>query len=133
MFEYHGWATLRSDTYGTEVSPISRPRLEDLRRSLVNLDGSGESGVRFINGSLQLWLSGSPNHRHNLVVEFFRGLATGFPGSYGILYIWDDESEHDNAFRVFRLARGKVEELDDPFLSPCVPTIEDPYDPERCD
>ena len=42
------------------------------------------------------------------------------------LYIWDDEDlNFGNEFRVGRLARGKFEFLDDPFLSPRIPTIED--------
>lgn len=128
MFEYHGWASLRSSTLDAEPPQL---QLEGVRRRMRELDGSGEFGLRFINGSLHVWLTGNPNHRHESVAEFFGTLAVDFPGSYGLLYVWDDESDYENAFRVFRLARGTVEELDDPFLSPCVPTIEDAYDPNR--
>ena len=36
-----------------------------------------------------------------------------------------------NDLTVVRLALGQLTELADPFLSPCVPTIEPPYDPQR--
>ena len=50
------------------------------------------------------------------------------PGSYGLLYTLDDEdAAHVNAFRVYVLARGALVERTDPFLSPFVPVVEDPY------
>jgi hypothetical protein len=43
--------------------------------------------------------------------------------------VHDDEATgHDNEFRVWRLARGCLEELPDPFLSPYIPTVEPPWE-----
>ncbi|MFI6983510.1 Imm7 family immunity protein [Embleya sp. NPDC050154] len=45
------------------------------------------------------------------------------------MHIRDDEDPaHDNEFRVLGLARGNVTEHTEPLLSPCVPTLEDPYE-----
>jgi hypothetical protein len=42
-----------------------------------------------------------------------------------LLYVRDDDdAKCPNAFTVYRLARGKLDELVDGFLSPCVPIIE---------
>ena len=50
-------------------------------------------------------------------------------GSYGLLYIWNDEdSRNYNSFIVHRLARGKVQILQDAMLSPVVPILEDEDD-----
>ena len=47
-------------------------------------------------------------------------------GSYGLLYVHDDESKDDcNSFVVYKLARGKVERIADTLLSPFIPTVED--------
>lgn len=127
MFEYHGWATLRADTQDGEIAHDCL-ELEDLRKRLNALQGQGHypSDIRISNGQLHLTLSGFPNHRNDAIIAFFRQIGATFPGSYGLLYIMDDESKHYNAFRVHRLARGKLEELEDPFLSPFIPTVEDP-------
>lgn len=85
-----------------------------------------------------LQLASSRNHRGEtpLAVEVLEWIASNGPGSYGLVYIHDDEDagdgarsrgrsgvDHTNEFRVWRLLDGKVEELDDPFLSPIVPRI----------
>jgi len=60
-------------------------------------------------------------------------VANELPFSYGLLYVHDDEdhsrgADHENDFRVWRLARGGFGELADPFLSPYIPTVEPPWE-----
>jgi hypothetical protein len=129
MFEYHGWAIVRDDTCGTDEARLGRI-VEELRQTIDKFgDASGVTDVRWINGTCMLLFAGCPNHRHENVFALFPWLAQRAPGSYGLLYVWDDESrEFENEFRVWRLLRGRVEEESDPFLSPCIPTIEERYD-----
>ncbi len=90
-----------------------------------------------LNGDLHvLSVAGHRNHRCETALDLFRWLAINGPGSYGLLYVRDDEDfrrggDFGNEFRVWRLARGVLEEQDDPFLSPPIPTVEDPYEPTR--
>ena len=60
-------------------------------------------------------------------VEFFEYIARLTPGSYGILYVMDDEDTDgfDNEFRVYVLSRGRVLEKKDVYLSPFIPIVED--------
>lgn len=78
-------------------------------------------------------MSGLRNHRDATVVDFFRWLGSRASRSYGLLYIRDDEDsrrgkDYENKFRVWRLARGRLDELDDSFLSPYVPKVEENLD-----
>ena len=90
-----------------------------------------------------LTLSSSRNHRGVMptVVAVLHWLSQHGPASYGIVYLHDDEDfaagaepqrrdgkDHRNAFRVWRLCRGRVEEFDDPFLSPIVPLLRSAQD-----
>ena len=74
-------------------------------------------------------LAGLSNHRGSLeegLINIFREIGEKAPGSYGLLYISDDENpEFDNEFRVGRLVRRKFELVKDYHLSPRIPTIED--------
>ena len=77
----------------------------------------------------------SRNHRASHLWDFLDWVVANAPGSYGLTFVHDDEdvpgnrtygrgdADHSNEFRVFRIANGKIEEFDDPFLSPLVPTI----------
>jgi hypothetical protein len=61
------------------------------------------------------------------VIDLFKWIAAELPHSYGLLYAHDDEAlGQENEFRVWRLARGEIEERPDPFLSPYIPTVELP-------
>jgi hypothetical protein len=80
-----------------------------------------------------LFAHGLRNHRYEPVIDLFRWVAEELPHSYGLLYVRDDEdhgreANYDNEFRVWRLARGRFEELADPFLSPCNPIAEAPWE-----
>jgi hypothetical protein len=82
-------------------------------------------------GVLQVFVS--RNHRSSSLWELMDWIAENGPGSYGLIYVWDDEDnghgrevriqDHSNEFRVWRILNGKVEEFADPFLSPIVPVI----------
>lgn len=97
-----------------------------------------ENCARFIswgsgfNGMHSFTVTGLRNHRKEEVIDLFRWLAENGPGSYGLLHVCDDEdgergADYANGFRVWRLARGRLTEHTDPFLSPRIPTVEDPY------
>jgi hypothetical protein len=91
-------------------------------------DGSGVTDIRWINGACFVSFAGHPNHRHDCIFGWFQWLAKNAPGSYGLLYVWDVESpDFHNEFRVSYLRRGRVAEAADNFLSPCIPTIEEPW------
>jgi hypothetical protein len=87
--------------------------------------------LRVLNGQAQLWVSGFKNHTTPLaqnMLGLFTHIGDVAPGSYGLLYMLDDEDpEHENRFSVYVLARSTLSEQTDPFLSPFVPLVEDLY------
>ncbi|ASV05341.1 Imm7 family immunity protein [Leptospira interrogans] len=81
-------------------------------------------------------MSGLFNHRSALIIDIFKKISDIMPGSYGLLYIHDDEDDkdeidHSNEFVVWKLARGHLNQEKDPFLSPCISSIENSFDPLR--
>ncbi|XRQ03334.1 Imm7 family immunity protein [Actinomadura welshii] len=128
MFEYHGWVSVQdspSDVDEKELraaTELIRPRIEQLAETL------GFAALNWVNGMPQVNVSGLLNRRSgggDDVIDLFRFIGKVAPGSYGVLYMHDDEGAHANEFRVLVLRRGAVSEQADPFLSPVVPTIED--------
>ncbi len=76
-------------------------------------------------------MAGARNHKgvgpeeSDIVMDF---LCREAPGSFGLLYWSDDEDmalPPELIFKVKVLARGRVVERYDPFLSPMIPTVED--------
>lgn len=132
VFDYHGWAVVRDDTYHVDNGTL-HATIEELRRRIDEFhDGSGIASVRAVNGVFHVAVSGCPNHRHEDVLGLFPWLAEHAPGSFGLLYVWDDEDpEFNNAYQVWCLRRGRTDRRLDPFLSPCIPQVEDPHDPDR--
>lgn len=136
MFEFHGWASVSYHTHDTDRT------LQDecwcaVEQHVRDLDSELIRTLRY-NGRDLLVVAGQHNHRAEYVVELFRWLAEHAPGAYGLLYIRDDEDtsrggDYSNVFRAWKLCRGTLSELDDPFLSPCIPTVEDEYDHKRGD
>ena len=60
------------------------------------------------------------------ILNIYYLIAKKAVGSYGLLYVHDDEAKDDsNNFVVYKLARGKVDRIADTFLSPFIPTVED--------
>ncbi|EKO16524.1 immunity 7 family protein [Leptospira kirschneri] len=56
-------------------------------------------------------MSGLFNHRSALIIDIFKKISDIMPGSYGLLYIHDEEDDkneidHSNEFVVWKLARS---------------------------
>ena len=71
--------------------------------------------------------------RRQEYIGVFRWLDENTPGSYGLLYMREDDVRPDadiSNFRVWRLDRGELREMDDPFFS-TVPTTAEPRDGGR--
>jgi hypothetical protein len=131
MFEFHGWAVITVNGHSDAAAHALRERQDmEFVRTAVS---EAQDGISLIdlteggNGLAVLRLHGLRNHRRDNALELFRRIAAELPASYGVLYIYDPEDPaFDNGFRIFRMARGFVDEFPDLVLSPRVPTIEAP-------
>lgn len=164
MFSAYGWAIVRSsrapyveigdrlglgspafidalDSVDERVEQTDAKLFEALEAFLSNyqvpdLDWRLKRQMNNVSGVLLF--ASSTNHRCSppTAIELLHWLAENGPGSYGLVYVHDDEddgergrlygrvsADHSNEFRVWRLVGGMVEELGDPFLSPIVPLI----------
>lgn len=128
VFEYHGWIAVH-DSAGDDDEAALHAIVERIRRRLDELDSPYLADLRWMNGVPYLHLAGHPNHRArhgDQIVALFAEIGRLAPGSYGLMYTSDGEDPRQhNEFRVFRMARGRVSEHADPFLSPRAPTLED--------
>ena len=131
MFEYQGWATILASYHENEAQEENFDKASRLLIDKLNSIAAPhfESGIKYFNGSLRCWFIGFSNHCAQEwfeILEFYRLLAENAPGSYGILSCRDDEDEDkNNEFRIFVLKKGKVIEVNDLLLSPCIPEIEE--------
>jgi len=130
MYECHWWAALRwaDEVSNTEAQMSAIRQAIDQARSGFSMEDITTPG----NDLRVVYVHGIRNHRVASIERLFAVIANEAPESYGLLYVQGDEDERglefENCFRVWRLTRGAIAELADPFLSPCVPAIELPYD-----
>ena len=130
MYEYHGWVTIREGWCESQEDEVLLARVVDQiraeaeRLSVVNLGCKAEVAVA--NGLHLLTIHGFRNHRQDWVLDLFKAAGQIAQGSYGLLYIHDDEDpNYDNVFQVWIMIRGQVTRGEDRFLSPCMPTLEE--------
>ena len=131
MYTFHGWAEINVADIEDLPPGMSEKQLDAAVLSVRKAIASYADGVSIFElrpSSNNLWVvsvHGLRNRAHSHAIDLFRWLADNLPESYGLLYVRDDEdAKRPNAFTVYRLARGKLDELVDGFLSPCVPIIE---------
>lgn len=130
MFEYHGWITIREiatdDDDPTRLTEI----VESLRHTIDEIASPYLLDLRWMNGEPFIHIGGFSNHRTSPeILDLFSQVGRTAPGSYGLLHLRDDEDPaHENEVRVLRLARGTVTRHTEPLLSPCIPTLEDPFE-----
>jgi len=133
MYEFHGWAVLRYHTHDTDEQ-LQDKAFNKFTKYIAEIDNMKLSMLKRYNGQDSFLISGIHNHKSEYVIDIYKWIAINLPGSYGLLYIHDDEDiENDNRFIVWKLARGVLKKDNDFLLSPCVTTVEDEYDPTRND
>ena len=131
MHEFHAWIGLSESTEENDLGGLREAvrELEDLAADSKWHDAVFE--VTNLNGQYFLRADGMvTRHREegDRLDLFLAVIARKLPGSWGLVYDRDDEMSDPpgpNAFRVRVLARGKIAERPDPFLSPVHPVIED--------
>jgi len=132
MVEYHGWAVIRVSADATEDEPehVVGDMVQRIQHRIAGISSEQRIlGLRCVNGAYLLWAAGYTNHRGadvEEIIAFYSFLATEAPGSYGLLYVQDDEDPQgrDNEFQVWKLARGRLSDERDVFLSPYDPVVE---------
>lgn len=128
MFEFHGWVTIREGT--SEAEDDDALFQENIRsiKELVEVYQDGISRLDLIvsNGAYNLIMHGLRNHSQQWVTELFEKTGNIARGSYGVLYLNDDEDlEFSNEFQVLIMTRGTVQRHKDTLLSPCIPVLEE--------
>ncbi|MFJ8775545.1 Imm7 family immunity protein [Streptomyces microflavus] len=122
-------AVRESATADDDEQPRLRQITDELRLRIALMDSPYLLDLRWMNGEPFIHLGGFSNHRSSPdVAELFEHVAEVAPGSYGLLHVRDDEDPgHGNEVRVLRLVRGRVTQHTETLLSPCIPTVEDPF------
>ena len=129
MVTYNGWIEIWADIDG-ESDELIEPKLKQIS-VFITEHAINESNVsiKAINGIHFMQLVGHTNRYHQGVenilglIHFVAKIAVG---SHGLLYFRDEDNEEKyNEYIVYRIARGKVTQFKDTFLSPCNPTIEE--------
>lgn len=131
MLEIHGWITFR-ETYEVENDDLE-PQYDQIMQNIFRKCEAlkyNRLKPKAMNGEWYLETSLFANHNTVEVAELFDFLAYAAEtasGSYGLFYVHDDEDRDglDNEFKVFVIARGKIRQERDPFLSPFIPVVED--------
>ena len=129
MLELHGWLTIQ-ETFGDE-DLLSPEKAEAIRQRVKEIVESNTSGIRmqYANGTAFLNTLFCANHRTaevDEIIETYQSIAKAATGSYGVIYLRDDEDEqYHNAFQMYIFKRGQCIFKADTNLSPCIPTIED--------
>ncbi|GAK41840.1 Imm7 family immunity protein [Paenibacillus urinalis] len=130
MYQYHGWAVVLENTNDETNKEKEINILESIEVYIEGLQPNVDViEMKAINGQYHLWMTGlwnrEPSSNYN-PVEIMRNIGDLAPGSYGMLYVFNDEHpKHFNEFKVYVLARGSIQEKDDPFLSPLIPVVAD--------
>jgi hypothetical protein len=132
VFEWHGWATIVASP-GVEDDAAAQARQRDAEARVARVI-AGAAGVtnetldlRSANGSVHVWLAGSHNHRDETVIGLFRSIALLAPGSYGVMYVLDDDVSY--IWERWVMRRGTVNREVDASLSPHIGVVEDPPSP----
>lgn len=127
MVEMHGWVTIR-DTYKVVDTDNTEKVTKILEVEFKTINYLNPE-MKWINGECCLQLSLFSNHWNeecDEMIKIYRIIADKAEGSYGLLYVYNDEDrELYNEFIIYRLVRGKIEIFNDKLLSPFVPIIED--------
>lgn len=133
MTEYHCWVNINYHSHDTD--PDLQAKCVALCESyLATHPYLKEELYKIVkyNGMVTFLASGLHNHYDGYILEVFTWIAENAPGSYGLLYYQDDESDDtETGFRTYIMKKGTVTDKMDDLLSPRIPNIEDETDWSR--
>lgn len=128
MVELYGWMAI-SETDGDEDRLPAETRRQITER-VQKIAAENGLDIQYRNGIPVIMTAFSANHRTaepDALIAAFTQIANIASGSYGILYLHDDEdADHANAFTKYVCKRGQCIMQPDTDLSPCIPEIEQP-------
>ncbi len=130
MVEYHGWFSVNQSTNGNNEDNITSIA-DEIKKAVAEIASENVILIfKPINGTYFLHLAGHTNHRSEDIEEvlsLINLISAIAKGSYGTLYLRDDENSNgkNNEFVIYKLAKGEITIEKDQLLSPCNPTIED--------
>jgi Immunity protein 7 len=136
MVEYHGWVTIQLSAQNVEIDDSDEKEAQvtsNIREYIAKVIAPTFTimDIRQMNWQTYIWVAGNTNHRSQDIQDVFdlyAHISSVAPGSYGILYMHDDEEiGFENEFRVYVLIRRNLTAHKDPFLSPYFPVVEDMY------
>jgi hypothetical protein len=128
MYRFHVWLVLRGRRDEDRYDGIASSHAQ-IRERWSDVGAVPSDPLHWVNGEAILQCSGSRNHRgdtHQQLEAVLTWTIRELPATHGLVYWCDDEDAEAYVYRVLVVARGTVEERSDPFLSPIVPTVEDP-------
>jgi len=129
MIEYNGWAIIRESFKQDDDEKLLKSIINQIKQKISELDYGNEFySLNFLNGTYHLSIMANHNHRTEHVIDFFKWISNISKGSYGVLFVQDDEDierENENKFKVWIMKKAKVYEQDDIYLSPMNPEVED--------
>jgi len=130
MIEFNGWAIIHeSFKEEDDDDKLLEEIIQQIKLKIEELDYDNEVyTLKALNGTYHLSIMANHNHRTEHVIEFFKWISDLSKGSYGILYVQDDEDlerGNENNFKIWSMKKGKVVELDDVYLSPMNPEVEE--------
>jgi hypothetical protein len=132
MYEAHGWFGLAETATDADEGnlQVKVGEIESVIKQ-QRWPTTVAASVNALNGQYWLALTAFANRRREEAVwieDLLELVSQRLPGSWGLLYERDDEMSAPpgpNSYRVSVLARGRIARRLDPFLSPCIPVIED--------
>lgn len=133
MYQFHGWITLvpsiDTDDYDMSDEIEIAQKVKEFIKKITNDWGNSLLKLHTVNAHFYVIIAGCTNHRREEiddVFELFKYVGKIASGSYGLLYIRDNEDQNgfDNEFQVFALRKGLLTQHKDKILSPCIPIID---------
>lgn len=128
MIELYGWMKI-SETFENE-DLLSEHELKSIMQDVEEIISSNTCGIRlqYLNGTAFIQTLFCSNHHTpevDEIIETYKSIAKTATGSYGMIYLRDDEDKkYDNAFQMYLFKKGKCSDQIDTNFSPCIPTIE---------
>jgi len=106
MIVHSGWTVIR-EAYSE--SGEDEKSLDDIIKRIKGRIGQLEAlnefyDLRSLNGEYHLTIKANQNHRDEKIIEFFKWIADISVGSFGLLYVLDDEDvkrNNENKFKVW--------------------------------